>query len=126
MKTIIWLLLKLLILLMIVFVVLKALDYYGVIEFDYGLDIFKKHKPSLVEGFKDQHTRFAFCQLGDIVGPDVVKIKVGKFDVHYHSDEFAVSEIKKYAKFCIKKEVGSQYEFDCCMQKVMYSDVDQY
>ena len=62
------------------------------------------------------------CELGDLVGDDVIRVKISKFYVDYHSEEFTKKQIKVIAKKCLEEGVSSQYQMDCCITTKIYGN----
>ena len=65
-------------------------------------------------------SKYMNCELGDLVGDDVKRIKVAGFNVDYHSNDFSKKQVKLLAKECKKEGVFTQYQMDCCMTMKMF------
>lgn len=66
--------------------------------------------------------KYLNCELGDLVGDDVEKIKYKNFDVDYHREDFSKVQIEKFAQECINDNVKDQYQMDCCITRKMYPE----
>jgi len=66
--------------------------------------------------------KYSNCELGDLVGKDVKRIKHYNYNLDYHSKDFKKKEIINFANECLFKGVESQYEMDCCLTEQMYPE----
>ena len=74
------------------------------------------------ETVNNVNDKYLNCELGDLVGDDVERIRYNNFDVDYHSEDFSKDQIEKFAKECINDNVKDQYQMDCCMTIKMYPE----
>ena len=65
-------------------------------------------------------SKYSNCELGDLVGDDVERIKYKNFNVDYHSKDFSKTQAENFAQECINDNVKNQYQMDCCIRKQMY------
>ena len=68
------------------------------------------------------NNKYNQCELGDLVGDDVERIKVSKFYVDYHSEDFKEEQINNFAQRCLNEGVKTQYQMDCCVRQKMYPE----
>ena len=66
--------------------------------------------------------KYLNCELGDLVGDDVERMGYKNFYVDYHVEDFTKSQIKDFAHKCIKDNVKTQYQMDCCVRMQMYPE----
>lgn len=64
--------------------------------------------------------KYSSCELGDLVGDDVKRIKYNEYKIDYHKKDFNKKEIIKLADECLLEGVSNQREMDCCMTIKMY------
>ena len=67
-------------------------------------------------------SKYSKCELGDLVGDDVQRIKFQKFNIDYHQDDFTKAQIDNFAQKCVDEGVKNQYQMDCCMVTKMYPE----
>lgn len=68
------------------------------------------------------NSKYSNCELGDLVGDDVERIEYKNFYVDYHVKDFTKSQIENFAQSCIKDNVKTQYQMDCCVRMQMYPE----
>lgn len=83
---------------------------------------FVTFKLRLTDNNQNSISKYDNCELGDLVGEDVIRIQVAGFNVDYHSNDFSKKQIEEFAKMCKRDGVSSQYQMDCCMTIKMYPD----
>lgn len=72
--------------------------------------------------FEALQNKYSFCELGDLVGKDVKRIKYQYYNVDYHTKDFTQKEVLEFAKECLLEGVVTQSEMDCCMINKMYPE----
>lgn len=68
------------------------------------------------------NSKYSNCELGDLVGDDVERIRYKIFDIDYHREDFSREQIEKFAQECIEDNVKNQYQMDCCITIKMYPE----
>ena len=66
------------------------------------------------------NSKYSNCELGDLVGDDVKRIKYQNFYIDYHTEDFTKLQIEDFAQKCIEDKVKDQYQMDCCIRMKMY------
>ena len=68
------------------------------------------------------NSKYSNCELGDLVGDDVKRIKYQNFYIDYHTEDFTKLQIEDFAQKCVNDNVKNQYEMDCCVRMEMYPE----
>ncbi|MCQ2957636.1 MAG: DUF3089 domain-containing protein [Candidatus Gastranaerophilales bacterium] len=85
-----------------------------------------KNAADRLKAYKELHKsdadKYLNCELGDLVGEDVVRLKNSKFNVDYHSEDFKEEQINNFVQRCLNEGVKTQYQIDCCVRQKMYPE----